>query len=1230
MRTAYVLTVLSVIVAVHGTSPGRPPERMCVAVLEPEVLGDLPSEKRKALAGAVDTLLTEHFSKHEGFVLVDRRALEKVLTEQKALAARDVAEPLRPFWAAGVLLCSQVDAKAGTIMAEAVSAQTGQRIAGVYLNVKVASAADVAKAIEPKCRSFAEAIVRGVASRQDKPLLEISGKLTGGLTRLTWMVDDLTEAVAAKVAAGEKVVPLVPRHPLGTKEERLLRVMGLSQARKGDATAGLSPVPQMRLSFDLTDSAKTGVSFERTPISLTLSLRRGAGQPIRTRITGQVGLWEPCREKATSWVAAQLAAKAGTAPPAADDDDKRAKQLAAEELAAVSHWAALGPVAKENLGIALRARVARHALRAAHLDPTGERAAYLVAYYVDALYRRDDTGDVTMSFACIDRAIVETQRYLDRFKQQKVEHHRQMLNQLGMLGVKGAWKLSKNGRKDALLREPDVRLYPYASVHVRAWAEEGYLGNVDKRYNTANSFSAFSFNLLSRLIPCIPEAKLDAEHEYWRTFYATKVAKVMKAKRLTDFKNDRPAPWELIDAAFQARKKNPSAVRANLQRLARTVPRNEGYIWGGDQWTPPRIPMLLQAAGDRQWKTWQPQFGAPKVAKVSLQEMTSFMSRLSPSSTGMWDYGSLPTLAGDNLPIPAAVRLAGEKPGNTTSRSVEALAIAGGDLWLMTPGSLPGSSPGDTAEPYYRFFVVPLDARGRTTGKATEITWPETDKLAGQPVIRCHYVTHEEDAWTVWLGTYRHGLARFDKKDGRWVGRWYNGKHGTPSNGVTRMTTCRNNDANELLIIDDNSRRQYSGGRMEYGGPKLMVWSLNPSSGQVTLVHNGAKDNDAIHYPTVELADGRRMVLHLAGEGAYDRPPQIGEFRRIVTGKVLSTTENRAPFTIAQDGTRRLWALEGNLIQGYDPVALTPIKECPRKGSSKPVSVAVSRQVRFVLGTISAWSGSARAVTAPSWPTTGWVVFATGRGDTIWMAITTGARSWDHCRYLLGYRPAPPGSKNWAAEDAWIGPLATPDGELIYGLQPHGQKQILLSTHNHVMRLNSDNLVAAARKAGHVRSTVQWRQEFQSRAGKGSWQAVMPLMICNGQYEKARLLLDKRTAALGAKAAGGEEALRLLLWRARLLAEQKDRLNESVRLYDQAAGHPKAGLAGEAFARANQIVMLHRAKRWQEMLDLSERVQRRFPQMRDSDARLGMGWYIADARKKLAAKTKRSAKEARP
>ena len=67
-----------------ASAPAGP---ICVAILEPEVLGDLPAQQSKALAVAMETLLTETLAKDKGIVLVDRQALDKVLEEHKALAA---------------------------------------------------------------------------------------------------------------------------------------------------------------------------------------------------------------------------------------------------------------------------------------------------------------------------------------------------------------------------------------------------------------------------------------------------------------------------------------------------------------------------------------------------------------------------------------------------------------------------------------------------------------------------------------------------------------------------------------------------------------------------------------------------------------------------------------------------------------------------------------------------------------------------------------------------------------------------------------------------------------------------------------------------------------------------------------------------------------------------------------------------------------------------------------
>ena len=1196
---------------------------VCVAVLEPEVLADLPAEQRKALAGAIDTLLTESLAGRKEFVLVDRELLDKVLEEHKAGAAKvapaDVAEP---FWSAGVLVCSQIDARSGTVMIETVSAQTGQLIAELYLPCKTASAEEAAKLLSPRLGLFVEGIVRGVARAHDKPLLEISGRLTGGLTRLAWMVDDLTDAAGARIAASDKVAWLVPRQPLVTKEERLLRVMGLGAAREGDAPAGLSPVPQMRLTFELEDSAKIGVAFEQTPITLKLAFQRGQSQPIQTQIDGLAGEWDACRDKATGWLSSQVAELDGARAAPSADEESRARKLAAEELAAVAQWGQVREDQQKALGVELRARIARHALRAAHLDPASEPAAFLVARTVDALYPLEGKDRDEMSLAAIDRCIAEASRYLDRFKQQKVEHHREMLTRLGTLGVHGVWKFNLGGRKDDLPREPDVRLYPYASVFVRAWAEYGYLGNVDKRYNNSNSFSAFSFNLLNRLIPCIPADRLAEEHEYWRNFYATKVKEVMDKKRHTDFNNNRPAPWGLIDAAFHARMKDPQAVRANLQLLAKQFPASQTHVWGGDQWTPPRVSLLLQAAGDSEWRTWQPSFQASEQVRVDINAMTAFMAGLSPTSQRVWDYAGLPVMAGAELRIPAQVRQAGEAKGADYSRSVTALAIAGGDLWVITPGM-----PAGTGGVAQRLFVI-TGGRGGTA-EATEMSWPAADKLEGRPIISCHYITSAGDGQSVWIGTRQHGLARFNRQDGRWVGRWYNNRHGMPSNSVSRITRCTGEKGEELLILDENTRRMYGAERSEYEGPQLTMWALRPSDGRVTLLHDGSKDQQHFYYPVAELAGGKRVLLAVSGEGAYEHPVRLADICSLERGKINPLSTGRIPCTIGPDGLRRIWELEGSRIQPYDPVTLAPVRGGPGKSSAKMVSAAVAEvQVRNVLGMVAAWPSSERNVSAPSWPAVRYVVYAVGQGDALWMVFNEGTY-WDHCRHMVGYRPAPPGAKDWASADVWIGPFATPGQELVYGLEGEGRTGLLLSTPNHVLHLDSEKLVEQARKAGLIRSTQQWRSDFQARAAKGNWQAVVPLMIASGQYEQAGALLDKRSGELDAAGAedgaADNERLRVLLWKARLLADQKDNLAEAIDLYDRVASDPKAGLPGEAFARANQIILLHRAGRWQELLDMAERVQERFIQMKEGRGPPGLAWYIADAREHLSASTQPTA-----
>jgi len=170
------------------------------------------------------------------------------------------------------------------------------------------------------------------------------------------------------------------------------------------------------------------------------------------------------------------------------------------------------------------------------------------------------------------------------------------------------------------------------------------------------------------------------------------------------------------------------------------------------------------------------------------------------------------------------------------------------------------------------------------------------------------------------------------------------------------------------------------------------------------------------------------------------------------------------------------------------------------------------------------------------------------------------------------------------------------------------------------MLLDEKQLLTEAKKRGLARSTRQWRIEYDARLAKTGWQSLVPAMMLDKKYDVAIQMLDAQKAQLSSGSPNDRKERRAIdLWRGRVLADTPGKIGESIKLYDQMASDPKTSGAAAAFARANQIVLLHRAKRWREMLDLARKVQAKFPQMKSTTDRLGMGWYIADASKKLAA-----------
>ena len=1214
-RVAFLSFALLIAAAVSQARAADPtPEnagKVCVAVLEPEVQGDLPEADRKAMKAELDTILTEMLSKRKDMVLVDRQALDKVLAEKKAkIAAGDVEESLRPFWAAGILVCSAVNQKNQTVIIEAVCAQTGQRLAGIYAKGKFATAADVAKLVGPKAQAFATSIATAAARTGDKPLLEISGKLNGGLLRLAWMVEDLSEFAGAKVDASLKAAYLVPRQPMDTKEERLLRVMGLADARKGDAVAGLSPLPQIRLSFELTDSAQTGVVFEKTPITLKLSLRRGQEKPVQTQLAGDVGHWEDCRGKAANWLLGQLSSGAATAP-AGDDDTQRASQMAQEELSALSDWSNLTYWSQKDLDKDLRVRITRRALRAAHLDPTSELAAYLVGCNIEAAYNDDETAGT-------DRVITECRRYLDRFGPKVPDHHHFILQILSGRGMTAMYKLTHDRPRNAepLSFPPDERIYNYARYYVRALADRGCLGRFDERYNDSNDFDIFGYHLVKYLVPNCPKESLDEEYAWWKEFYRTTFAKAMTSKTPSHvLGSEPPAPWDLVESAFAVRRKDVATVRASFQTMARTYPKKRTRLWGGDNYTNYIVPNYLKAAGDPQWRTWEPEFSARDDSNkiIRFEEMTAFMNALRPRFPSFAPDGPTPRAPGRQFVVPETIRELGRKKGSSRPPE-EVLLLVDGEAWISLPGPWADGSPLSREPSVIYRGPMPKENRNKIQLSPEPLPWPPRSKDASDPApdkykILSQFVEPGKSGSTVWIGTDQ-GLVRFDHSNNAWKGRWYTQRDGFPCADIRSIVPARLGK-NTVLLLN---------GWGGMSGSTKHVFTLDTKSNKCTILFDGnGKDVRLAYSPAAKLRDGRIVLLDLLGLGVYGdvNLEDITEFTSAGSyGRVAVAVDKALGKETIWEG---LWdgPARTNYFRELSASTANPEYQAFR---SERITVFPFEPIRDLFGEVIFLDDPSGSLSfSPYFYTT----YVAGVDDTVWIAAVQETNP-GNTRDIYGYRPAVAAKEGAASSSAaqpelWIGPLASPDNTAITNFHEAGSGQLIVTTHLGSYLVSCSEMVEAARKAGRLSGGDLMRDAVTGRLSKAPWQVQVPAMIVGRQWDKALITLKDSERGIPPTAAGNEERTRLRLWRAHVLARMPGGLSKGIDEYLKIAQDLTCPRGARLFASMSQVYLLHKAQRFEEMLALVERVSTEFPQAKPGSPHSSLDWYVQDARKRLPA-----------
>ncbi|HAU36454.1 MAG TPA: hypothetical protein DCX07_01895 [Phycisphaerales bacterium] len=213
-------------------------------------------------------------------------------------------------------------------------------------------------------------------------------------------------------------------------------------------------------------------------------------------------------------------------------------------------------------------------------------------------------------------------------------------------------------------------------------------------------------------------------------------------------------------------------------------------------------------------------------------------------------------------------------------------------------------------------------------------------------------------------------------------------------------------------------------------------------------------------------------------------------------------------------------------------------------------------------------------------------------GQDIWMVV----RPYEHVQhrgegfYIMVYRPAPPGEKDWSGHDQWIGPFKLPGGGTIFRLTGDNNGGIWVTGADAVYRVEAKALLASARKEGLGLSTEQWHKDFEQRIAQSDWHVRLRVMLVRKQFKQALDLAETELAELGAvKEEDGQNArsawTQAMLHKALILGCQ-ERWDDSLAAYAQVR---EFGVEpGGAFAAREAMWILAMAERWPEFLKAVE------------------------------------------
>jgi TolB-like protein len=241
-------------------------------------------------------------------------------------------------------------------------------------------------------------------------------------------------------------------------------------------------------------------------------------------------------------------------------------------------------------------------------------------------------------------------------------------------------------------------------------------------------------------------------------------------------------------------------------------------------------------------------------------------------------------------------------------------------------------------------------------------------------------------------------------------------------------------------------------------------------------------------------------------------------------------------------------------------------------------------------------------------------------GELLWFGLHSNPWGTPIRDHLVAYQPPTSPGEDWADTDAWIGPLKQP-GPTVFDWIFATKDHLWLVGNCDVYRVDAREFLAAA---GPAQTTNQWRKTYRQRLIQGGWQSVVRMHLFDGRPEEALKVLRREREALGppdrlSEAEKKTKWVDLTLWEGLVASHIPGQADQALALYAQVADSSLAEPAARAAALLSEIQVAHQARRWQQVVEASDRLCGVFPDLKPVSEHDRFMPLVVEARRNLAA-----------